>query len=118
MGWGAANPYESYCLYQSEGAFRDDYYNPEGYQSERTDQYLSAAMEALTTEEAYRNWKLAQWDGKTGTSMKGECPWVWIVNIDHLYYVRDGLDIGGQQLHPHGSSMPLFQNLHEWKWTE
>lgn len=118
MGWGAANPYESYCLYQSEGAFRDDFYNPEGYQSEETDQYLSAAMEALTTEEAYWNWQLAQWDGETGTSMRGACPWVWIVNVDHLYYVRDGLDIGVQQLHPHGSSMPLLQNLSEWKWEE
>lgn len=117
MGWGAANPYESYCLYQSKGAFQDDYYNPEGYQSERTDQYLAAAMEALTTEEACQNWKLAQWDGETGTAMKGACPWVWIVNIDHLYYVRDGLDIGAQQIHPHGASMPLLQNLHEWKWT-
>ena len=81
-----------------------------------TDQYLSAAMEALTTEEAYRNWQLAQWDGRTGTSMRGACPWVWIVNVEHLYYVRDGLDIGAQQLHPHGSSMPLLQNLAEWRW--
>lgn len=118
MGWGAANPYESYCLYHSQGALRDDYYNPEGYQSGKTDQYLTAAMEALTTEEAYRNWKLAQWDGGTGTAMKGACPWVWIVNIDHLYYVRSGLDIGAQQLHPHGASMPLLQNLQEWKWMD
>ncbi len=118
MGWGAANPYESYCLYQSEGAFRDDFYNPEGYQSKETDRYLAAAMKALTTEEAYQNWKLAQWDGQAGTSMRGACPWVWIVNVDHLYYVRDGLDIGEQQLHPHGSSMPLLQKLYEWKWED
>ena len=116
MGWGAANPYESYCLYYSKGAFRDDFYNPEGYQSEKTDAYLSAAMEALTTEKAYENWRLAQWDGETGTCMKGVCPWVWIVNVDHLYYVRDGLDIGRQQRHPHGASMPLLQNLHRWRW--
>ncbi|MDE6991445.1 MAG: ABC transporter substrate-binding protein [Lachnospiraceae bacterium] len=118
MGWGAANPYESYCLYQSGGACRDDFYNPEGYRSERTDGYLAAAMESLTTEEAYRNWQLVQWDGETGTAMKGACPWVWIVNVDHLYYVCDGLDIGAQQLHPHGSSMPLLQNLCEWKWED
>ena len=118
MGWGAANPYESYCLYYSEGALKDDYYNPEGYMSEVTDGYLTAAMEALTVEDAYRNWQLAQWDGETGTAMKGECPWVWIVNIDHVYYVRDGLDIGRQQLHPHGASMPLLQNLQDWTWSE
>ena len=118
MGWGAANPYESYCLYYSAGALKDDYYNPEGYMSDVTDGYLTAAMEALTVEDAYRNWQLAQWDGETGTAMKGECPWVWIVNIDHVYYVRDGLDIGRQQLHPHGASMPLLQNLQDWTWSE
>ena len=117
MGWGAANPYESYCLYHSSYALRDDYYNPEGYSSPVTDGYLEAAMEALDTETAYQNWKLAQWDGSTGTSMKGQCPWVWIVNVQHVYYVRDGLDIGPQQLHPHGASMPLLKNLKDWTWT-
>lgn len=116
MGWGAANPYESYCLYYSQGALKDDFYNPEGYISETTDAYLSAAMEATTVEDAYRNWQLAQWDGETGTSMQGECPWVWIVNIDHVYFVREGLNIGQQQLHPHGASMPLLQNLQDWLW--
>lgn len=118
MGWGAANPYESYCLYHSEGALKDDYYNPEGYMSETTDGYLEAAMEALTVEDAWENWRLAQWNGQDGTAMKGGCPWVWIVNIDHLYYVRDGLDIGTQALHPHGASMPVLQNMNEWTWAE
>lgn len=117
MGWGAANPYESYCLYHSSYALRDDYYNPEGYVSSVTDGYLEAAMEALDTETTYQNWKLAQWDGATGTSMKGQCPWVWIVNVQHVYYVRDGLDIGPQQLHPHGASMPLLKNLRDWTWN-
>ena len=60
--------------------------------------------------------QLAQWNGETGTSMKGECPWVWMVNVEHLYYVRDGLDIGDQGLHPHGASYPLLSNLHQWHW--
>ena len=47
---------------------------PRGYSSPVTDGYLEAAMEALDTETAYQNWKLAQWDGSTGTSMKGQCP--------------------------------------------
>ena len=117
MGWGSSNPYESYCLYHSSYALRDDYYNPEGFTSAAADRYLEAAMEALTVEEAYENWRLAQWDGETGTSMKGECPWVWLINMQHLYYARDGLDIGDQQLHAHGASMPLLQNLKDWKWN-
>ena len=116
MGWGSSNPYTSYSLFHSDNMLRDDYYNPEGYSNETVDGYLEAAMEALTVEEAYENWKLAQWDGTTGTAMQGDCPWVWLVNVQHLYYVREGLNIGDQQLHAHGASMPLLQNLKDWSW--
>ena len=118
MGWGSASPNETYYLYRSAGALLDDYYNPEGYASDVTDGYLEAAMESLTAEEANENWKKVQWDGTTGTSMQGECPWVWIVNLDHVTYVRDGLSIGEQPIHGHGHGLPLIQNLSEWSWTE
>ena len=118
MGWGSAIPNETYYLYRSEGAWLDDFYNPEGYQSDVTDSYLKEAMEALTVEEANDNWKKVQWDGTTGTAMKGECPWVWIVNLDHVTYVRDGLSIGEQPVHGHGHGLPLIQNLHQWSWVE
>lgn len=118
MGWGSANPNETYYLYRSEGALLDDFYNPEGYMSEVTDGYLNAAMQALDAESANLNWQLAQWDGTTGTSMRGECPWVWIVNLDHVTYVRDGLSIGDQPIHRHGHGLPLIQNLQDWHWAE
>lgn len=118
MGWGSAIPNETYYLYRSEGALLDDFYNPEGYQNETTDGYLNAAMEALTPEEANENWKKVQWDGTDGTAMKGECPWVWIVNLDHVTFVRDGLSIGDQPIHGHGNGLPLIQNLQDWAWTE
>jgi len=116
MGWGSAIPNETYYLYRSEGALLDDFYNPEGYMNETTDAYLNAAMEALTVEEANRNWQLVQWDGETGTAMKGECPWVWIVNLDHVTFVREGLSIGDQPIHGHGHGLPLIQNLQDWAW--
>ena len=116
MGWGSSNPYTSYSLYHSSNMLKDDYYNPEGYISATVDGYLDAAMSALTVDAAYENWQKAQWDGETGTAMKGDCPWVWLVNMHHLYYVREGIDIGNQQLHAHGASMPLLQNLKEWSW--
>ncbi|MCH5192446.1 MAG: ABC transporter substrate-binding protein [Oscillospiraceae bacterium] len=118
MGWGSANPNETYYLYRSEGALLDDFYNPEGYMSEVTDTYLDAAMKALTESEANEYWKKVQWDGTTGTAMKGECPWVWIVNLDHVTYVRDGLSIGEQPIHGHGHGLPLIQNLQDWFWEE
>lgn len=116
MGWGSSNPSESYYLYRSAGALLDDFYNPEGYKSPVTDSYMSAAMQSIDTADAYKYWQLAQWDGEGGTSMKGDCPWVWIVNLDHIYFVREGLSIGEQPIHPHGHSIPLIQNLQSWSW--
>ena len=118
MGWGSAIPNETYYLYRSEGALLDDFYNPEGYMNDVTDGYLNAALEALTVEEANENWRKAQWDGTTGTAMQGECPWVWIVNLDHVTYVRDGLSIGDQPIHGHGHGLPLIRNLQDWAWEK
>lgn len=118
MGWGSSSPNETYYLYRSEGALLDDFYNPEGYMSDVTDGYLDAAMSALTVEAANENWKKVQWDGTTGTAMQGECPWVWIVNLDHVTYVREGLSIGNQPIHGHGHGLPLIQNLNEWSWEK
>lgn len=118
MGWGSANPNETYYLYRSEGAYLDDYYNPEGYISEVTDTYLEMAMTALNTEDANEYWKKVQWDGTTGTAMSAECPWVWIVNLSHVTFVRDGLSIGEQPIHGHGHGLALIQNLSQWQWIE
>ena len=89
-------------------------YSP--YSNETVDKYMDEALESSDLESSYDLWKKAQWDGTTGTAMKGDCPWVWLVNMQHLYYVRNGLDIGDQQLHAHGASMPLLQNLKSWSW--
>lgn len=118
MGWGSTSPNETYYLYTSSEAYKEDFYNPEGYADSVTDAYLEKAMESLTPSEANTYWQKVQWDGTTGTSMKGECPWVWIVNLDHVTYVRDGLSIGDQPLHGHGHGLPLIQNLETWKWEE
>lgn len=48
--------------------------------------------------------------------MKGEAPWAFYVNMTHLYFVKDGLDIGKQRIHAHGQAWPLIANLAEWTW--
>jgi peptide/nickel transport system substrate-binding protein len=119
MGWGSSNPYTSYLLYHSSSALKDDFYDPEGFADETVDAHLDAALHATDMDIAYNEWKLAQWDdaAKTGTAMQGECPWVWLVNVQHLYYVSEGLDIGTQPLHALGADWTLLQNLSEWKWN-
>ena len=116
MGWGSINPATSHSLFHSSGKLKDDYYNPEGMDNPVVDGYLEKALSATTTEEANQYWKLAQWDGTTGTSMRADCPWVWLINIQHVYFVRDNLDIGNQTLHGHGNAWQVLQNIKNWNW--
>jgi peptide/nickel transport system substrate-binding protein len=88
--------------------------NISSYKNEKVDSYIEKALDATTIEEAIKNWKLAQWDGATGISV--DYPFLWIVNIDHTYFVRDGLDLGDQLIHPHGHGVPIIANLNEWSW--
>lgn len=116
MGWGSANPITSYMLFHSSNAGNNDFYNPENFRNEAVDAYLEAALNSASLEEAVPCWQRAQWDGTTGTSMRGEAPWVFLVNMDHLYYAKENLDIGRQKLHAHGAAWPLVANLKEWQW--
>lgn len=116
MGWGAQNPKETYLLYHSDNSGKD-YYNPEYFSNPTIDRHIESAMAALDVDEAMEHWRKVQWDGKTGLSTQGESPWVWLVNVDHLYYVKEGLNIGEQKIHPHGHAWPLVANLKDWKWN-
>lgn len=117
MGWGSHNPHEMYNVYSSKyGGV--DYYNTGFYQNKTVDEYFEKALRATDEFTANEYWKKAQWDGTTGLSAIGDAPWAWLVNIDHLYLVKDGLDIGEQIIHPHGHGWPVTNNLEEWKWTE
>ena len=53
------------------------------------DSYMDGALKAGDLESTYELWQKAQWDGKTGVTQEGDIPWVWLCNVDHLYYVRD-----------------------------
>ncbi len=117
MGWGSHDPHELYNIYSGSNA-GIDYYNTGFYINETVDRYLDEALSADSEQEAIELWKKAQWDGATGLSANGDAPWAWLVNIDHLYLVKEGLDIGEQKIQPHEHGWPITDNLVEWKWTE
>lgn len=117
FGWGSHNPLEMYNLYSSKSA-GVEHYNPGFYHNATVDQYMDQALAATNEKEALNYWKKAQWDGKTGLSAKGDAPWAWLVNIDHVYVVKERLDIGNQRIHPHGHGWPVTDNIVEWKWNE
>jgi len=116
-GWGSHDPLEMYNLYSSKNA-GVDLYNTGFYRNDVVDAYLEQALSATTTEAANEFWKKAQWDGQTGLSARGDAPWAWLVNLDHLYLVKDGLNIGKQKIHPHGHGWPVTDNIAEWHWDE
>lgn len=90
--------------------------NPAMYTNETVDGYLAQALAATTEEEAVEYMEMAQYDGETGPNV--DYPYVWLVNIDHTYFVKDGLDVGEQMIHPHGHGLPIIQNLNEWKYAK
>lgn len=117
MGWGSHDPLEMYNVYSGK-MMGVEWYNPGYYSNTTVNGYFEQAMAATSLEEAYEFWKKAQWDGKTGISKKGDAPWAWLVNLNHLYLVNEALDIGEQKLQPHGHGWPITDNIVEWKWKD
>lgn len=116
FGWGSQTPYEMYNLYSSKNA-GIDYYNAGYYKNDQVDKYMELALKANNTDEANSYWQKSQWDGNTGTSVSGDAPWAWLVNINHLYLVNEHLDIGSPRIEPHGHGWPITANIAQWKWT-
>ena len=115
-GWGAHTPMELYNIYHTLPATGSAEYSP--YANSTVDAYMDEALKASELEDSYDLWQKAQWDGSTGVTQEGDIPWVWLCNVDHLYYVRDGLQIAEQKIHPHGHGWSLVNNVDQWEWRQ
>lgn len=115
-GWGAHTPMELYNIYHSAGDTQTAEYSP--YYNETVDAYMDQALASVDLEESYELWKKAQWDGTTGITQEGDIPWIWLVNIDHLYWANEKLSVAEQKLHPHGHGWSIVNNVDQWSWTE
>lgn len=112
-GWGAHTPMELYNIYHTlEGGSAE--YSP--YSNESVDQYMDEALKAVSLEDSYDLWKKAQWDGTSGVTQEGDIPWIWLCNIDHLYWARTDLHVADQKLHPHGHGWSIVNNVDQWYW--
>ena len=113
-GWGAHTPMELYNIYHTAEGSDSAEYSP--YSNSTVDAYMDQALASGGLEESYKLWQQAQWDGTTGVAQDGDVPWVWLVNIDHLYWVRDGLNVAEQKIHPHGHGWSIVNNVDQWNW--
>ena len=107
-GWGAHTPMELYNIYHTDPELGTARYSP--YSCEMTDSLLDAALACTDLEESYSLWRQAQ------EEIAGDVPWVWLVNVDHLYWVRDGLRVAEQKIHPHGHGWSIVNNVDRWEW--
>lgn len=114
-GWGAHTPMELYNLYHTIGDTGSAQYSP--YSNPTVDGYMDEALASADLEQSYALWRKAQWDGTTGVTQDGDIPWVWLVNVSHLYWVRDGLQIAEQKIHPHGHGWSIVNNVDQWSWS-
>lgn len=114
-GWGAHTPMELYNIYHTMKETGLASYSP--YANQKVDQYMDEALAQSDLKKSYELWKKAQWDGETGITQSGDIPWIWLVNIDHLYWVKDGLKVADQKLHPHGHGWSIVNNVDQWRWN-
>ncbi|MDO4616224.1 MAG: ABC transporter substrate-binding protein [Lachnospiraceae bacterium] len=109
-GWGQFSPTVIYQTYDSEMFLEAQYANVTGYSNEECDAAIDRAFAATSQEDAIAAWKEAQAIGDS------EYPYLYLVNIEHSYFVNDNLDISldTQIPHPHGHGSPVICNLKDW----
>ncbi len=119
-GTGDYDPSGDLCGYYRtyEKGAGTNYSQYSQYSNEVVDGHVHEALATTDMDAALESWKKVQWDGTTGPeSEDGDMPNIWLVTIDHTYFVRSGLDLGEQLVHPHGHGWPVVENLNEWKWA-
>ncbi len=115
FGFGSGDPSELYNLYYGGAANTAVEWDNAGfYSNETVNSYIDKALDCEDEKEALEYWQKAQWDGKTGASVKGDSPYAWLVNANHVYLVSEGFDLGNPVVQPHGGR--IFDNVEEWSW--
>lgn len=107
-GWGAHSPMELYNIYHTMPVTGLAQYSP--YANSSVDIRMDEALASPDLEQSYKLWREAQ------AGMIEDVPWIWLANIDHLYWTRDGLMVAGQKLHPHGHGWSIVNNVDQWSW--
>lgn len=113
-GWGQYSPTVLYSLFQSDLFLSGGYDNVVGYDNPLVDEKINEALNSNKEGDAINAWKEVQ-------KIAGEdSPYLYLVNIQHCYFVKEGLDISKdtQIPHPHGHGSPIICNMKDWSWMQ
>ncbi|WP_130863348.1 ABC transporter substrate-binding protein [Bacilliculturomica massiliensis] len=110
-GFGSGDPSELYSLYYGGIAGGVVAWDNSGcYKNDVVDEEIDKALMATDEAEALPYWKAIQ----KYTSARGDAPYCWLVNADHVYLAADGFSFGQPVVQPHGGR--IFDNVSEWTW--
>ncbi len=114
-GWGAHTPMELYNIYHT--APEKKYAEYPRMQMRKWTSYMDAALAESDLEKSTMNsGKMPSGTGRQGSPRMGIFRGSGFVNIDHLYWVKDGLQVAEQKLHPHGHGWSIVNNVDQWTW--
>lgn len=109
-GWGQYDPVVLKNLFYSKDFKGTGTDNTVGYSNQEADKAIEAAIDANNHADAVAAWKKVQ------EVTADDHAYLYIVNIEHSYFVSDGLDISvnTQIPHPHGHGAPVLCNMKDW----
>ncbi len=109
-GWGQFSPTVNYSLFDSDQIANSEYGNAACYQNPQVDALIRKAFDSDNQQTAIAYWKQVQ------DLANADYPYLYLVNIQHCYFVSDRLDVrkDTQIAHPHGHGAPIINNMNEW----
>lgn len=107
MRAGNHNPFDVYRRYHTD-SIGAGFYNTNLYSSEEVDQLIEEALDSGD----FKLWQMIQ------RQTAEDVPWMWLVNPDHLFFVKKGLNIGEQTFESNEQPLFVFNNIEEWKWKK
>lgn len=111
-GFGSGDPSELYNLYYGGCAGGPVAWDNSGcYNNPAVDECIDKALNSTDETEAITYWKELQ----KYASAKGDAPYCWLANANHVYLAADGFSFGEPVVQPHGGR--IFDNVMEWSWS-
>lgn len=117
IGGGNFSPAHLARRYYSKNISKD-WQNQSSYSNSTIDKYIENAFNEMDKDASVDSWKKVLWDGKEGASIMGDSPYLVIGYLKHLYFVRDGVNIGKQHYGNHDRDMSVLANISEWDFEE
>lgn len=109
-GWGQFSPTVVSQMFWSKNYLVGRYDDVVGLKNDKVDTAIENALNSTSQEEAIGFWKEAQ------SLVDAEYCNIYLVNIEHCYFVNENLNISmdTQVPHPHGHGSPIINNLADW----